>query len=86
MKVQFHTNIDSYKTNCFPENLDAVPRKGDKIFVVDVFCSYFQKRGLPLMLEVVDVIWHEKFVTCELTFTEMSLKIANQNSINLFEL
>ncbi len=86
MNVYFHTNIDAYKTNCFPERLDRVPRIGEKVSVVNVFIDYYTKRGLPLILEVVNVIWHENYAVCELGFTKISLDIARSNGKNLYEL
>lgn len=84
MKVVFRTNIDNYKTNCFPENLTIPPRKGEKVLINKVFREYYSKRKLPLELEVVDVIWCEDGVICELWYRSIDVEFAKQNGINLF--
>lgn len=84
MTVKFRTNLDAYQTNCFPENLTIPPRIGEKVSVTEGFGSYFTNRKLPTKLEVVDVTWTDKGVVCELWYSEIDVKIAKQNNINLF--
>ena len=84
MIVKFKTNIDHYKTNCFPENLTIPPRKGEKVLVNEVFGQYYSSRKLPLSLEVVDVIWTESGVVCELHYSEIDIKSAKLRGVNLF--
>ena len=84
MKVIFRTNLDNYQTNCFPENLTTPPRVGEKVMVTEVFGSYFTSKKLPVKLEVVDVTWTDKGVLCELWYSEIDVKTAKQNNINLF--
>jgi hypothetical protein len=84
MKVVFNTNIDHYKTNCFPTNLTQVPRIGEKVLVNEVFGKYYADKKLPLRLEVIDVLWCEAGAIVELHYCEIDVKIANQNGVNLF--
>lgn len=84
MKVVFKTNLDNYKTNCFPQNLTFPPRKGDKVLVNEAFGKYYADKKLPLRLEVVDVIWTEAGVICELWYTEIDVKAAKEFGVNLF--
>jgi len=84
MKVIFRTNLDNYQTNCFPENLEAAPRVGDKVMVTEVFGSYFTGKKLPVKLEVVDVVWTDKGVLCELWYSKIDVETAKLNGINLF--
>ena len=61
MKVIFKTNIDVYnEKRCFPEHLDAVPRKGEYVEVLPEFHSYYSDLKLPRRLEVVDITWKER--------------------------
>lgn len=84
MKVVFKTNLDNYQTNCFPENLIYPPHKGDKVLVNEVFVKYFADKKLPLSLEVVDVIWTEVGVVCELWYSETDVRAAKEFGVNLF--
>jgi hypothetical protein len=84
MRVYFKTNVDHYKTNCFPENLTFLPRKGEKVFVNKVFAEYFASKKLPLRLEVVDVYHTEDGVICELWYNETDKQIAEKNGAKLF--
>ena len=84
MKVIFITNLDNYQTNCFAENLTIPPRVGEKVMVTEVFGSYFTSKKLPVKLEVVDVTWTDKGALCELWYSEIDIKTAKQNDINLF--
>jgi hypothetical protein len=76
MKIIFHTNIDTYQTNCWPENLPFVPRKGERVHVSEVFVSYFRDKKLPLRLEVVDVTYTDKAVVCELWYNKTDKELA----------
>lgn len=84
MRVVFKTNIDHYKTNCFPENITIPPRKGETVLVVEAFGDYYAKKRLPLKLEVVDVIWTDKGIICELWYKENDIKAAKLSGVNLF--
>lgn len=84
MKIFFNTNLDHYKTNCFPENLQFVPRVGEKVMVTNVFFEWFKNKQLPIRLEVVNVTHTEQGVICELWYNESDLKIAKQAGANIF--
>lgn len=84
MKVVFKTNIDHYKTNCFPENINIPPRIGETVLVTEVFMDYFSKQKLPVRLEVVDVIWTEKGVLCELFYKNIDIESAKISGVKLF--
>ncbi len=84
MKVVFKTNIDNYKTNCFPSNLEIPPRIGETVLVSEVFVDYYSKQKLPIRLQVVDVTWTEKGVICELHYKEIDVKAASLSGVNLF--
>ena len=58
MKVTFATPPE-YQTNCFPENLDQVPRIGDHVSMRGAFFNFYEQKGLPIMLKVVAVVWCE---------------------------
>jgi len=61
MKVIFKTNIDVYnEKRCFPEHLDAVPRKGEYVEVLPEFHSYYSDLKLPRRLEVTQITWKER--------------------------
>src|ERR1035437_3427271 len=67
MKVIFHTNLDAYQIDCFPKNLECVPRIGEKINVVQSYVDYFRNKHLPIRLEVVSVTYDETpSSSCEL--------------------
>lgn len=83
MQVKFHTNLDNYKTNCFPENIAIPPRIGETVLVTQAFSDYYTRKKLPLRLEVVDVIWTEQGVLCELWYKKIDLEIAKQRNVNL---
>lgn len=77
MKVTFKTNIDAYKAvNCFPANLPFPPRIGEKVEVNIEHQSYFKKLLIPNRLEVIDVIYGESEVICELWYNEQDRKIS----------
>lgn len=84
MKIIFRTNIDAYQTNCFPNNLESVPRVGELIMVVETFISYYKNKQLPTILEVVQVVHTEKGVICELHYSDIDVKSARINKINLY--
>lgn len=79
MKILFATNIDAYRTNCFPEKLTMVPRVGDHVVVSQVFLEYYSKLKLPLRLKVIDVSWTESGVVCQLDYNKQDLEIAINN-------
>ena len=74
MTVIFHTNIDAYNTNCFPEYISIPPRIGEKVSVVEAFGKHFINQKLPTSLEVVDVTWTDHGVICELHYSKIDLK------------
>lgn len=84
MKIIFRTNIDHYKTNCFPENLQIPPRIGDTVVVNEVFIDYYAKRKLPIGLVVIDVAWSEKGVVCELWYKHSDIEAAKLTGVKLF--
>jgi len=84
IKVVFQTNIDHYKTNCFPENLTIPPRIGEKVLVSEVFISYFEDKKLPIRLEVIDVIWSDKGVICLLWYNQNDKLVAINRGAELF--
>lgn len=84
MKIVFKTQVDAYKTNCWPENLTQVPRIGDTIVIKEAFGNHFSSRNLPLRMEVKDVSWMDLGVVCELHYKEIDIKIAAQNKTNLY--
>jgi hypothetical protein len=84
MKVIFNTNIDKYKTNCFPTNLEIPPRIGETVLVTEVFSDFYNKQGLPLRMQVVDVNWINKGVICELWYKEIDVESCKLKGIELF--
>lgn len=83
MKVVFLTNINHYKTNCFPENVNIPPRIGETVLVKEISSEYYHQKKLPLRLEVVDVIWTEKGVVCELWYKKVDIEAAKLAGVNL---
>ena len=84
MRVIFRTNLDNYQTNCFPSNLDQVPRIGDSVEVDEGFKTWFRNKKLPTSLKVVDVTWTDKAVICELWYKPIDVEAAKISGINLF--
>ena len=68
MSIVFKTDLEEYKTNCFPDNLTQVPRVGDFIVVNELFLEYYMTKKLPCTLEVIKVFWTNKGVVCELGY------------------
>ena len=83
MKVIFKTNIDHYQTNCFPTNIEIPPRIGETVLVGEVFSSYYSQKRLPLRLEIVDVIWTDKGVICELWYKKTDVEAAKLSGVKL---
>jgi hypothetical protein len=83
MKVVFITNIDYYKTNCFPENIQIPPRIGETVLVTEVFADYYANKKLPIRLEVVDVNWTDKGVVCELWYRKIDVEAAKLSGVKL---
>ncbi len=83
MKVVFRTNIDHYKTNCFPENVTIPPRIGETVLVAEVFAEYYSQKKLPIRLEVVDVTWTDKGVVCELWYKKIDVEAAKLSGVKL---
>ena len=84
MKVTFFTNIDHYKTNCFPENITIPPRIGETVLVKVVFAMYYSQIKLPTRLEIIDVIWTDQGVICELWYKKIDIKAAKVSGVSLF--
>lgn len=84
MKVKFRTNLDHYKKACFPTTLTMPPRIGEKVLVGSTMTSFYKDKKLPCRLEVVDVIWGEDDVVCELWYNEIDKQIASCCGANLF--
>lgn len=85
MNILFRTNIDHYKKNCFPTNFKMPPRIGESVSVIDIFIDSFTKRKLPTRLEVVDVIWSENSIICELWYKSSDFDVLN-SSLNKAEI
>lgn len=85
MRILFQTNINAYKSYDFPEVKGfLIPRKGDTIMVISENQKQFRAKMMPVRLEVVDVVWHEHAVVCELHYKQIDIQIAKQNGVNLF--
>lgn len=84
MKVILKTNVDAYKRNCFPTNLEMPPRIGESVMVVEGFVNHFYNQKLPTRMEVVDVTWTESGVICDLWYKKVDVEAAKLSGINLF--
>lgn len=84
MKVVFRTNIDHYKKDCWPKNIETPPRIGESVMVVDSMKSYYSNQKLPIKLEVVDVIYSENQIDCELWYNKLDVKSARLSGVKLF--
>ena len=84
MRVVFKTNVDKYKTNCWPDNLQMPPRIGESVAVLEIFFNHYVNQSLPVRMEVVDVIWTDQLVICELHYKDIDIKVAEQNKVNLY--
>jgi hypothetical protein len=76
MKVVFRTNIDAYnEKRCFPDHLDAVPRKGEYVEVLPEYIGYYRDKHLPTRLEVVSITWKERNMGASIyeTYAEVEL-------------
>jgi hypothetical protein len=82
MKVMFGTKIKEYQTNCFPHGLKFPPRIGETVLVSKVFSDYFELKNLPMELEVVDVIYSEECVVCELYYKKKYIESVNNAKID----
>jgi len=85
-KIIFRTNIDAYKTNCFPINLTHLPRKGDLVSVVEVFGRHYIDKGLPTSLEVKSILHTERGVLCELNFSKTQLEAYKLSGVNPYNI
>lgn len=54
------------------------------VMVVECFGEYFINKKLPVSLEVVNVIWTDKGVICELWYSEADIKMSREFNLNLF--
>ena len=77
MNIIFHTNLDAYNSSYFPTDLTFVPRIGEKVAVNKTIAHYLRNKKLPTRLEVVDVIYHEDYVECELWYNQQDKQIAD---------
>lgn len=86
MKVIFRTNLDNYNYQLpFPNShFYQVPRIGDSVEVKKDLKEFFQNRKLPTSLRVVDVLWTEDAVICELWYKQIDVEAAKISGINLF--
>lgn len=84
MKVRFRTNLDQYQTNCFPNDLQQVPCKGDYVMVNEIFSSFYSGKKLPVRLEVVSVTWIEGGAVCELWYNKQDLELAKLANAPVF--
>lgn len=82
--IRFRTNLDKYRNNCFPKNLNIPPRVGEIVSVIEVMKPHFEKMRLPTTLEVVRVTHTEQNIICELWMSELDVAICNENGINIF--
>lgn len=88
IKVDISTNLDAYnRLGIFPDELPAIPNKGDLIYVNDVYQAHFQSLGLPIKLEVVEVRYNftEGSVGIEVWHSKSSMEIAKAKGINLLD-
>ncbi len=83
MKVVFKTNVDHYRTNCWPTNIDFPPRIGETVMVVEAFESYYSNKKLPTQMKVVDVTYTEKGVLCELWYRPIDVESAKLSGVKL---
>ena len=83
MIVKFKTNLDRYDNSHFPR-FEIPPRIGETVLVSGAAYNYYKNEKLPTRLEVVDVVWGEDSVTCELWYKQIDVDIANRNGVNLF--
>lgn len=81
MKVIFKTNLDKYKCNCFPTNLEIPPRIGEQVKLAEVFVDFYQRSNLPITLEVVDVTWTEEGVICDLWYRAQDIQIYKEEKL-----
>lgn len=85
MKVRFRTNIDNYSNkDCFPDNFVTPPRIGESVSVKEGFVNHFRSKKIPTTLIVVDVVWFEDKVVCELWYKDIDVKSAKISGVNLF--
>jgi len=64
--------------------LDAVPRIGDNIMVTKIYLDHYRNKKLPLYLEVVNVIWTEDYVICELWYRKVDIEASKISGVELF--
>lgn len=84
MKVIFKTSLDHYSSYvCFPINLEIPPRIGETVNIVDSLRTHFQQQRLPTRMEVVDVIWTEHAVICELWYKKQDVEAAKFSGVKL---
>jgi len=84
MKVIFHTNLDKYSGDQFPTSLTFVPRVGEKVHVRASLKGHFESMHLPTSLKVSSVSYYETHVVCELWYSDLDLKFARLNNVDLF--
>jgi len=84
MNIIFITNVDKYRRNCFPTGLQIPPRIGESVSVLETFKSHYFNQKLPTRMEVVDVIWEEDCVVCELWYKKIDVEKAKILGIQLY--
>lgn len=83
MIVRFKTNIDAYQNSHFPRNFEIPPRIGDSVSLPESLVSHYRSKGLPTTLKVVDVIWYEYEVVCELWYSKIDVEAAELSGVKL---
>lgn len=84
IEIKFSCNIDNYKGDVFPRYLQFPPRIGESVSVQRDLRTFYRNKKLPVTLEVVNVIWHEEFVECELWYSKLEIQKAELSGTNLF--
>jgi hypothetical protein len=84
MNITFKTLVDKYKTNCWPTNIDMPPRIGETVMVTDVFFDFYSIQKLPTKMKVVDVIYTDKGVICELFYSDFDLAKSKISGVIFF--
>ena len=84
MKILIQSNIDAYKTNCFPTNLAHVPRKGEYVAVTKAFEDHYIKKGLPTRLVTTSVIHAEYGVVVKVHYSETQIELMQTAGTNMY--
>ena len=77
MSIKLRSNLDRYPANCFPQNLQHVPRVGERI---EILTHYSMEFPYPNYLEVKTVTHSEYGVHVDLWYDKISQqRILNEN-------